>query len=169
MVREHKHDKGRKGIGELFLLSIKTGCQQRGFGRQLIQHMKEFYSSIVAFADLNALEFFKKQGFLEVGVQTKQYADLLRVIEHCDESLLMAYKLPNFTVTAQIQLIEKPNAEKIRLDIGMSFTYPEGQRLRLDEKIAEFKKLVSGYEVSFRAHRIVRAHEGAKFKPKCFL
>ena len=68
----------------------------------MIWHLKEVYSSIVSFADLNALEFFKKQGFLEVGTTTKQYSDLLRVVERCDESLLMAYKLPNFTVTAQI-------------------------------------------------------------------
>ena len=57
----------------------------------------------------------------------------------------MAYKLPNFTVTAQIQIIEKPNTEKKRLGLGVNFQHPE--RLRLDEKVAEFKTLVDAYEI----------------------
>ena len=132
--------------------------------------MKEEYNSIVAFADLNALEFFKKQGFLEVAESTKQSSDLRRVIELCDESLLMAYKLPNFTITAQIQVIEKPSTELNRLSyIGMSLNYSEGARSRLDVKVAEFKQLVDDYDLNFRVHRIHRTRDGSKFKPKCFL
>ena len=156
VVREHTSE-GRKGIAELFLISIKSGCQQNGLGRRLIWHLKEAYSSIVAFADLRALEFFKRQGFLEVGTMTKQYSDLLRVIERCDKSILMAYKLPNFTVTAQIHIIDRPsrNSERDKLKIKMkNFDFQVGQRSRLDQNIAEFRKLVDTYEVEFRAHRI---------------
>ena len=82
----------------------------------------------------------------------------------------MAYKLPNFTVTAQIQIIERPNAEKNRLNIKMkNFEYPAGQRLKLDERVTEFKKLVDVYESEFRAHKMMRVHGDSKFKPKCFL
>ena len=56
----------------------------------------------------------------------------------------MAYKLPNFTVTAQIQIIEKHNTEKKRLGLGVNF---QPEILRLDEKVAEFKTLVDAYEV----------------------
>ena len=91
VLREHNHQDSQCSIAELFLLSIKSDCQQKGLGRRMIQHLKNNYSSIVAFADLNALEFFKKQSFLEVGESTRQYKDLLRVIERCDESLLMAF------------------------------------------------------------------------------
>ena len=44
-----------------------------------------------------------------------------------------------------------------------------GPRSRLEQNVAEFKKLVDDYDAAFRAHKIRRTQTGGKFKPKCFL
>ena len=127
----------------------------------MLAHLKSQYSSIVAFADLNALEFFDKQGFTEVDATSQQYSDLLRVIERCDESLLMAFNLPSFSVTAKIQIIERPHRELVGLFDSASYS-KDKMRIHLDDKkqlidtVNDFKGAIVAFESSLAMHRARR-------------
>ena len=113
----------------------------------------------MAFADLNALEFFGKQGFVEVETSSQQYNDLLRVVERFDESLLMAINLPNFTVTAKIQIIDKPHRELVRLfdsSIPNEFWILNDEKKKLTDTINDFKGAMVAFDSSIAVHRYKR-------------
>jgi len=74
---------------ELSLLAVSAERQVSGLGRLLVNELKHSYKRIAAFADLRAVGFFEKMGFVQVPCFSAQYKHLLQVIEVCTASELM--------------------------------------------------------------------------------
>lgn len=76
---------------ELSLMAVRSNAQKGGLGRILIDELKKRYEKIITFADLRALGFYRKMGFMGVPKGCSERIRLLKQIESCTYSELMQY------------------------------------------------------------------------------
>ena len=59
---------------------MRTDNQQGGVGRRLIEDLKQRYQQIVTFADLRAIGFYEKMGFVKVPEESIKGQQLLDIM-----------------------------------------------------------------------------------------
>lgn len=84
---------------ELTLLGVAWSCQEYGLGSSIIESLKLHasvlnFSSIVTYADNNALTFFQKQGFEPLVPEDASYKLVNNTIMTCCKSTLMHVAVP---------------------------------------------------------------------------
>ncbi|XP_032241531.1 uncharacterized protein LOC116620093 isoform X2 [Nematostella vectensis] len=95
---ERCYSNPREKVVQLSLLSMRKRYRKCGLGKRLIETIKDptimgSYDSIAVYADNDAVEFFKKNGFSDDVVLNSRFTELA---DHWINSTLMCY-LPPFT------------------------------------------------------------------------
>ncbi len=84
---------------ELTLLGVAWSCQEYGLGSSIIESLKlhasvKDFSTIVTYADNNAITFFKKQGFEPLDSTHDSFEVVKKTIVTCVKSTLMHVAVP---------------------------------------------------------------------------
>ncbi|XP_062509901.1 uncharacterized protein LOC134186012 isoform X2 [Corticium candelabrum] len=90
--------KDEQGVLQLSLIAVRKRYRRRGLGRRLLNMVKETSisgncSSIIAYVDHAALQFFRKHGFTDDVIISSKFK---HIAEHWENSTFMCY-LPPFS------------------------------------------------------------------------
>ena len=97
---EASYEREPESFVELLLLGVTQKEQKNGLGAQLVHALQNFISAtgcskVVTYADLRALAFFEKQGFVPFRQKESQYYEIRKLLDRCDQSKLMCWRSPS--------------------------------------------------------------------------